>query len=655
MKALILPFLILFFIAKTVSPQTPNAVAISDINSPALKRLFPEKYVDSVDKLLLQLSANGKLSPKDTLLYYLQTYKDYVWKYPNLEDRRHNYFINIGNNSSAQGKLGEAIYFFEKADREYEKYYKKKPDFVLMKLCYLHTQTKNFQKAINIYEKELPRLMTSPVAIKNNSLQDKDVLILMYILNPVASSYIFLKDTANTIKTITLAHDILNAVHKNSKVGKGDLAVMKFMYYGMQYYRDQYLFSNAKNRRNTIDSIRSLIADEHLATDLSAIFDVNLTEWIINHFIATKQIDSAHYYLKKFREMPSWIGPSDAFHLQVKRHEFKIWSLENEDNDIIPIVNELLQLNDTINQSLTNQMNDMMYAYTKAEFTEDELKKAEAEKKNRTLIIFIISIAAITTITVIYIWMRKRTKKTERQIESLNDLTNIKIATLESSKQEAVKTEQERLAQELHDNFSATLAGLNHQVDDLYSNTTDKVQQQKIVQIQHGLKLVYTKLRTTSHQWFFDARLEQQASFKETIQMLLDSALPDGRYNKYIQIDANAALLLNLDDRINILRIVQEAITNVIKHSKANEVSVFLLETDTEIILQISDNGIGMITGTGRAAVPFGLGLQSIEKRVNALKGYLEIINEEGTLLNIVINKKELSYFEQLNTMTAPN
>ncbi|MBL7705118.1 MAG: hypothetical protein JNM21_06170 [Taibaiella sp.] len=647
MKSMILLCSLLFSLI--AFGQGKHTLSIADINRAALKQLEPEKYVDSVDKLLAELQVNGNFYPKDTLLFYLKTYKEYVWKYPRLEDRKHNYYINIGNNVSAQGNLGEAIYFFEKADREYEKYYKKKPDFVLMKLCYLHTQSKNFQKAIDAYEKELPRLTASPAAIKNGSLQGKDVLLLMYILNPIASSYIFLKDTANTNKTIDLARNILNAVHKESKVGRDDLAIMKFMYYGMQYYRDQYLLSNVKDRINTIDSIRSLIADESVAEHLKATFDNNLTEWLINHFIAVKHIDSARYYLNKFKTMPSATAPKNELQLQVKRHELQIWSLENEGSAILPVVNELLQLSDTINQSLTNQMNDMMYAYTKAEFTEDELKKTELEKQKRTLIIIIVSLASIFSILAIYMRMRNRTKKTQKQIAALNHLTNLKIASMEASKQEAVRSEQERLAQELHDNFSSTLAALKHQTEHIYNSAADIDLKQKIEQVQFGLQHIYASLRNTSHQWFFDARIQQQSSFDETIRFLLDSALPDEHYKKHIQIDANAVLLLSLDDRINILRIIQEAITNVIKHSKANEISVFLMATHTELMLQISDNGIGFNTEKGRPV--YGIGLQSIEKRVTLLKGKLEILNEEGIVLNIIINKKELAYFTPSNIL----
>lgn len=649
MKAIIL-FCCLFF-SLIASGQGKRTSPISDLNSAALKKLEPGRYVDSVDKILAALMANGHLYPKDTLLFYLKTYKEYVWKYAELEDRKHNYYINIGNSVSAQGNLGEAIYFFEKADREYEKYYKKKPDFVLMKLCYLHTQTKNFQKAIDAYEKESPRLMASPTAIRNDSLHGKDILILMYILNPVASAYIFLKDTANTVKTIDLARDILNAVHQNSQIGSDDLAIMKFMYHGMQYYKYQYLVPNAQNRINVIDSIRSLMSSEQLAQHLKATFDNNLTEWSINHFIATRHIDSARYYLNKFKAMPSATTPDDAFQLQVKRHEFKIWSLENEGNAIIPLVEELLRLNDTVSQSLTDQMNDMMYAYTKAEYTENELNIAESEKRMRTLVIIALGVTAIAGSLAIYLGMRRRNRQIQLQIENLDRLANIKIATLEASKQEAVRSEQERMAQELHDNFSASLAGLNHQIEELQDEVAEGVQKRKLSTIQQGLRQVYTSLRTTSHQWFFDSRLEQQASVNETIRMLLDSALPDKRYKKHIQIDADAAQLLSLEDRINILRIVQEAITNIIKHSKADEVSIFLLSTQDEIILQISDNGIGMQAGPEDAV--FGMGMRSIQKRAAALKGCLEIIKDEGTVLNITISKKGMNYFEQLNRLTG--
>ena len=82
---------------------------------------------------------------------------------------------------------------------------------------------------------------------------------------------------------------------------------------------------------------------------------------------------------------------------------------------------------------------------------------------------------------------------------------------------------------------------------------------------------------------------------------------------------------LDENQSINLYRIVQEALTNVVKHANATEVKVNLkvsVEPDGEyLILNISDNGRGFDV----TSVTKGLGMHGIEERVEALNGTLMI------------------------------
>jgi len=93
---------------------------------------------------------------------------------------------------------------------------------------------------------------------------------------------------------------------------------------------------------------------------------------------------------------------------------------------------------------------------------------------------------------------------------------------------------------------------------------------------------------------------------------------------------------LNIDLKINLYRVIQEQINNVIKHSKASKCIIDLYQENSEIYLNISDNGIGFdIT-----KLTSGIGLKNIETRVNLFDGNMEIIASEGNgcILKIVFN-----------------
>jgi PAS domain S-box-containing protein len=71
-------------------------------------------------------------------------------------------------------------------------------------------------------------------------------------------------------------------------------------------------------------------------------------------------------------------------------------------------------------------------------------------------------------------------------------------------------------------------------------------------------------------------------------------------------------------------RIVQEAVTNVVRHAGASRITVTLERTDSELTLLISDDGAGFDTGVLRSGVPT-LGLRGMEERVQALGGSITI------------------------------
>ncbi|NJM79903.1 MAG: hypothetical protein HC854_10330 [Flavobacterium sp.] len=83
---------------------------------------------------------------------------------------------------------------------------------------------------------------------------------------------------------------------------------------------------------------------------------------------------------------------------------------------------------------------------------------------------------------------------------------------------------------------------------------------------------------------------------------------------------------------MNIYRILQETINNVLKHANATEIQLDIIQLDSELLLIIKDNGIGFSVNDVKA----GIGLKNIEKRVAALNGKLNLISsEKGTTVDI--------------------
>lgn len=88
---------------------------------------------------------------------------------------------------------------------------------------------------------------------------------------------------------------------------------------------------------------------------------------------------------------------------------------------------------------------------------------------------------------------------------------------------------------------------------------------------------------------------------------------------------------LNSDQTMVIYRIIQEFLSNSIRHGKATEVKVFLNFLDTHLRMQLKDNGVGC-----NISVP-GAGLSGIKERVSVWGGTLEYYSKEGNGFELIV------------------
>jgi len=85
-------------------------------------------------------------------------------------------------------------------------------------------------------------------------------------------------------------------------------------------------------------------------------------------------------------------------------------------------------------------------------------------------------------------------------------------------------------------------------------------------------------------------------------------------------------------------RIVQEAITNVAKHSQATECQVRLTQLTDRLLVEIQDNGIGFVDDIDRPVAARGLGLLSLRERANRLGGSVNILSHPGQGTRVIVS-----------------
>lgn len=86
---------------------------------------------------------------------------------------------------------------------------------------------------------------------------------------------------------------------------------------------------------------------------------------------------------------------------------------------------------------------------------------------------------------------------------------------------------------------------------------------------------------------------------------------------------------------INLYRIVQEALTNIVRHSEASEVDIIFKVTDDRLNMRIEDNGKGFKQTGKMQACALGLGLSTMKERTQLLSGTMQIKSspQKGTVI----------------------
>ena len=94
--------------------------------------------------------------------------------------------------------------------------------------------------------------------------------------------------------------------------------------------------------------------------------------------------------------------------------------------------------------------------------------------------------------------------------------------------------------------------------------------------------------------------------------------------------------VLDLDTQLNLYRIVQELLSNAVKHSRANEVLIMLVCIKEKVVLHYEDDGIG-VDPDKLYQNSASMGLSGIRERVRALSGSLDIQTAEGKGFRVAI------------------
>ena len=91
------------------------------------------------------------------------------------------------------------------------------------------------------------------------------------------------------------------------------------------------------------------------------------------------------------------------------------------------------------------------------------------------------------------------------------------------------------------------------------------------------------------------------------------------------------------ESEINVYRILQESINNIIKHSEATEARLEITRDERGVLIRIMDNGKGFVTDDSNPSPKPGLGLMGISERARMLGAKHEVNSTPGKGTTVTI------------------
>ena len=210
--------------------------------------------------------------------------------------------------------------------------------------------------------------------------------------------------------------------------------------------------------------------------------------------------------------------------------------------------------------------------------------------------------------------------------------------------QDMIEEEKHRLARELHDGICQDLVFLKMDLVNSQDNYRKNLGEENYCHLLDSFEEMIRELRAILNN--LKPRVLEELGLETAINKLSENIAKENNIKGQVNI-------LGLNDRIDdklevaIYRIIQESLSNIVKHSGAREFDISLITENENIRILISDDGKGFEEQNNDINnFQTGFGLKNIGERVKNFGGTfnIETTPDEGTLLLIEIPVKEKRY-----------
>lgn len=252
-------------------------------------------------------------------------------------------------------------------------------------------------------------------------------------------------------------------------------------------------------------------------------------------------------------------------------------------------------------------------------------------------------LGAATICTILASWREMASRKQYLLEQALFNANNTLLERINEKREELVlekekslnsllqgqEMERKRIARDLHDDLGVRLVLLKHQIE--LAEINPVVAEKLFKQADE----VYVYVRQLSHRLVSDT-LENFGFLKAVSELCEDTGK-----------SSVISVRLNIEGKIpsikgqsaeNLYRVMQELLTNALKHSKCTEITVSMTCNNNTLYIEVADNGIGFEVDF-ESTTNWGIGLNNVRERIALLCGQIDISpnKEAGTSVRLSI------------------
>jgi signal transduction histidine kinase len=235
---------------------------------------------------------------------------------------------------------------------------------------------------------------------------------------------------------------------------------------------------------------------------------------------------------------------------------------------------------------------------------------------------------------------QKNTRRKQLIAEQGKLLQEQKVATLLKEQElttidamiQGQEKERQRVANELHDDLGGLMAAVKLQFNAL-AGKDKKGNLESFVKTELLIDEAYGKIRAIAHAKN-SGLMAKKGLLQAVTQMAEKISVVDGVHISVLDYGLETRLENSVE--LTLFRIIQELITNVIKHTEATEVNIHITNHGESLNILVEDNGKGF--EVKNMATNKGMGLRSIDKRIASLNGSLDIESAPGTGTVVIID-----------------